>query len=326
MNGLYLSSPGVIEFRELASRSNLNDDEVRIKLIYGGICGSDISVFKGKLPHANYPVVPGHELIGTVIETGESASDFYGKRVVIMPNSFCGKCEYCKVGKTNICTEKQSLGINRDGGFAEEFVISSKYVLSLPNQLTNEKAVLIEPMAVIVHAMKKVVITEETNVAIIGCGNEGMLAIAVADYLGAKVTAIDVKQNKLNKVSHCYHNVSTCQSSDVEESFDVVIEAAGTSESFEQGMQLLKPGGAFVAIGMPPHASLPVVEIVRKEITIHGSIIYNFPEDFNTSIEFLLQDDFHVDPVISKIFSVKDYEKAYMDAVSGDYGKIVLKF
>ncbi|BAC15194.1 sorbitol dehydrogenase (L-iditol 2-dehydrogenase) [Oceanobacillus iheyensis HTE831] len=326
MNGLYLSSPGVIEFRELASRSKLSDDEVRIRLIYGGICGSDISVFKGKLPHANYPVVPGHELIGTVIETGKSAADFAGKRVAIMPNSFCGKCEYCKVGKTNICTEKQSLGINRDGGFAEEFVISAKYVLSLPDQLTNEKAVLIEPLAVIVHAMKKVVITEETKVAIIGCGNEGMLAIAVAEYLGAQVTAIDVKQNKLNKVSHSYHNVSTCQSADAEELFDVVIEAAGTSESFEQGIQLLKPGGAFVAIGMPPHANLPVVEIVRKEVTIYGSIIYNFPEDFNTSIEFLLQEDFQVEPVISKILSVNEYEKAYTYAVSGDYGKIILKF
>ncbi len=327
MNGLYLKNPSELEWKEFPSITALADDEVKIKLIYGGICGSDISVYKGNMAHANYPVLPGHELVGTVVDAGANVREKVGQRVVVQPNSFCGECDYCKAGKTNICPYKMSLGINKDGGFIEEFIISSKYVLPVPDALSNERAVLIEPFSVIVHALKKVNITSDTSVAVIGCGTEGMLSIALVDYLGANITAVDVNPEKLKKVNDYYGAVETCLPEQAEEgTFDIVIEAAGAKQSFEQGVQILKPGGSMVVVGMAPTAEIPVVQMVRKELSIYGSIIYNFPDDFQTSIGYLLQDEFNAKPIISEIIPVKEYERAYAYATSGRYGKIILNF
>jgi L-iditol 2-dehydrogenase len=325
--GLFLSNPGELELKELPSASSLKDGEVKVKLIYGGICGSDIGVYKGKIPHASYPIRPGHELLGTIIEAGKDSKYGVGTKIVVQPNSFCGECDLCLKGKTNICRHKKSLGVNTDGGFSEELIISSKYVLPIPDELPDERAVLIEPFAVIVHAFKKVAIAKGTSVAVIGCGTEGMLAIALATYLGANITAIDISQEKLDKVTR-FGKIRTAHPEELgdEEEFDVVIEAAGVKQSVEQAMQIAGPGGSVVLIGLAPEANFPAVRIVRKELSVYGSIIYNFPEDFDQTLEYLMKDDFYVEPIISEIIPFKEYTRAYEAAVSGKYGKIVLNF
>jgi L-iditol 2-dehydrogenase len=246
---------------------------------------------------------------------------------VLQPNTFCGACDYCLSGKTNICPEKKSLGINEHGGFAEEIIVPSKYVIPVPNELSNERAVLIEPLSVIVHALKKVTITKDSTVAIIGCGTEGLLAVALASYLGGNITAIDINLDKLNKVKEQYPNIQIEKPENVKvNQFDVVIEVAGVKQSFEQGIEIVKPGGEILAIGLAKMAEVPIVKVVRKEITIKGSIIYNIPEDFHSSITFLLDSNFHVEPIISEVLPVSEYQKAYEMATSGKYRKILLKF
>lgn len=326
MLGLHIKNPGEIELKEFSFTSPLKDDEVKIKLIYGGICGSDIGVYKGKIGHAKYPVRPGHELVGRIIDIGKNVKFDIGTKVVITPNTFCGECENCQNGKRNICIKKESLGVNVDGIFSEEITISSKYVLPIPEEISDEKAVLIEPFAVIVHAFEKASITKGTTVGVIGCGTEGMLAITLAAYLGAEVTAIDINPEKLEKVRKFSQAKVLLPQEVKDEKFDVVIEAAGVKLAVEQGVQIVKQGGSIILIGLTPEATLPVVQIVRSEITIHGSIIYNFPEDFSKCVNFLLNDDFDIEPVISNIFHLKEYEKAYSQAISGQYGKILLDF
>jgi len=326
MLGLHLKNPGELELKEYDLTSPLDDHEVKIKLIYGGICGSDIGVYKGKVGHAKYPVRPGHELVGMIIDTGKSVAFEKGTKVVITPNTFCGECENCINKKGNICKIKESLGVNVDGIFSEEIIIDSKYVLPIPEEISDEKAVLIEPFAVIVHAFQKVSINKGTTVAVVGCGTEGMLAITLAKYLGAQVTAIDINQAKLDKVQkHLVPKVLLPQDCE-DEKFDVVIEAAGVPSAVKQAVQIVKPGGSILLIGLTPEVTLPIVQIVRNEITIYGSIIYNFPEDFSKCVEFLRNDDFDVTPIISNVFHFKEYEKAYSHAVSGQYGKILLDF
>src|SRR5690606_37830857 len=134
------------------------------------------------LAHATYPICPGHELVGTIIEVSPNSTFEIGQRVVVIPNSYCDECENCRKGRRNICINKKSLGVNINGGFSEEFIISEKYVMQIPDELPYEKAVLIEPFAVIVHALEKVSITKGTSVAIIGCGTEGLLALTLANH------------------------------------------------------------------------------------------------------------------------------------------------
>ncbi|WCK53250.1 alcohol dehydrogenase catalytic domain-containing protein [Aneurinibacillus sp. Ricciae_BoGa-3] len=323
---LYLTKPGDLQLREGGSVPSPSNEEVKIKVTYGGICGSDLGVFKGSLKHASYPLRPGHELVGTIIEAGQDVKYKVGMRVVIFPNSFCGECEFCLKGKTNICRHKKSIGVNTNGGFSEELVISAKYVLPIPDDMADERAVLIEPFAVVVHALNKVNLAPGMTVAIIGCGNEGMLAAALANHLGARVTAIDINPVKLQRVTTLGDIKAVHPAEITDDTFDVVIEAAGAKNAVEQAVELVRPGGDIVLIGLAQQADLPIVQIVRNEITLHGSIIYTFPHDFQQSIEYLKKKEFNVSPVISKIVPFREYKMAYETAISGDYGKVVLNF
>ncbi len=323
---LHLKNPNELELRQVDELPFPQGDEVKIKLIYAGICGSDLGVYKGKLAHATYPLRPGHELLGTVIEAGEQAKFQLGTRVVILPNTFCGECEYCMAGRTNICPEKKSMGVNQDGGFSEEFIISSQFVFPIPDGLPDKRAVLIEPFAVVVHALKNVDIKKGTRVAIVGSGNEGMLAAALSHHLGAQVTAIDINPNKLELV-RSLGDIRAVYPQEVEgESFEVVIEAAGTKPSVEQAFQLAGRGGSIVLIGLTAEATLPVTQIVRNEVTIYGSIIYNFPEDYQKTVDYLSNPAFNIEPIISRVLPLSDYQEAYNTALSGDYGKVIFIF
>jgi L-iditol 2-dehydrogenase len=326
MLGLYLKQPSELELREFETQSEIRDHEARIRLLLGGICGSDLSVYKGKIPHAKYPLSPGHELLGEVVEAGESVELPIGSRAVVQPNTYCDKCEFCLKGQTNICENKQSLGVNSDGGFQEEFIIDSKYLIPVPEDLPDHKAVLAEPLSVVVHALGKVEINQRLSVAIVGCGTEGMLALTLTNYLGADITAVDINQKKLEKVNKYFPDVTAALPSEVEGKYDVVIEAAGARASVEQAFELVKPGGSLVLVGLTPEATLPVNTIVRGEITLYGSIIYTAPQDFYKSLEFLRDDEFDVDSIISEMFPFQNFNKAYEMALTGEHGKILLDF
>lgn len=328
MYELFLNGPSDLELRESAPLPALKKDEVRVKPTYGGICGSDIRVYNGTLAHARYPLCPGHEIIGTITGIGSDVVDInVGERIVVIPNSFCGKCEYCLQGKTNICIHKKSLGVNVRGGFAEEMIISSRYVMSVPDQLPDERAVLIEPFAVAVHAINQVNITPKSSVAILGCGTEGMLTIALAQYLGVDITAIDIDVGKLRKVQANYEGVATATPNELKTNqYDAVIEAAGVRASFEQSIDIVKPGGMIVLIGMTPQAEIPVMRIVRKEITLSGSMIYSIPRDFAESMDYLSDHRLITSPIISAFFPFYKYRAAYDYALSGFHGKVVLDF
>jgi L-iditol 2-dehydrogenase len=245
---------------------------------------------------------------------------------VSFPNTFCDDCEPCSTGKTNICKNKKSLGVTIDGVFAQEIIIDSKYVVPVPENLANERAILVEPFAVTVHAVKKAKISKGTSVAVIGCGTEGLLTIALALHLGAEITVIDVNPAKF-EIAKQLGNVKTANPQDItDEVFDVVIEAAGVPQAIEQAVQLVKPGGVMVALGITGDpVKLSPIHLVRNEISILGSIIYT-KEDFKNAIKFLEDPLFKIEPVVSKIVPYNKAQEAFNDAFSGKYAKIILDF
>ena len=173
MRELYLEKPGELKMRESAPASAPKDNEVKLKVTYGGICGSDLRVFRGTIPYASYPCRPGHEVLGTVIESGKKSPCKVGTKVASFPNTYCGRCEFCLKGRTNICKEKRSFGVTCDGLFAQEIIMDSEFVVPIPSGLAEARAILVEPFSVNVHALKRTSITKETSVAVIGCGTEG---------------------------------------------------------------------------------------------------------------------------------------------------------
>ncbi|MEK4628254.1 MAG: alcohol dehydrogenase catalytic domain-containing protein [Solibacillus sp.] len=325
---LQIDNPQSIALKEvMTSQYKLKNTEVQLKPIIGGICGSDVSVYNGKFAHAKYPIIPGHEVVAEVIAKGQDVKYEIGSKVIIVPNSFCDQCENCKRGRRNICLHKESLGVNVDGVFSSHFCIDTKYVLPVPDGISLERSTLTEPFAVIIHAIKKIDIEKGQSIAIIGCGTEGMLAASLTHFYGGVVTVIDVQQQKLDHIQQSQPQLNVCLPHQVgNQKFDLVIECAGVKSSVEQAFDIVKPGGEIILIGLTPEATMPVTKLVRSEVTIYGSIIYDFPEDFEKSVEVLSDPNMKVDHIISKIYPLKDFKKAYEDACSGKYGKVLISF
>lgn len=327
MHELYLEKPEHLSMRDAAPVHILKENEARVRLIYGGICGSDLRVFRGTIPYAKYPCRPGHEILGTVIEAGEQSPHKPGTRVISYPNTYCGNCEFCLQGKTNICCAKESFGVTINGLFADEIVIDSEFLVSVPAKLPNERVILTEPFAVNVHALKRTNISRGTSVAVVGCGTEGLLSIALLDYIGADITVLDINSDKMEKARDFNKAIKILHPEKVkDELFDVVIEAAGAKAAVEQAFMLVKPGGALITLGIiNDKVSFPSLHVTRSEISIYGSIIYT-KKDFDEALGFLKDPQFNVSPVLSKIVPVKEYAKAFEDALTGNFTKIVLDF
>ncbi len=327
MHELYLEKPGDLRMRESTSLPVPADNEVKVKVVYGGICGSDLRVFRGTIPYATYPCRPGHEILGTVVEAGTKSQHKVGTKVASFPNTYCGKCEFCLQGRTNICKNKKSFGVTADGLFAQEIVIDSEFVVPIPSDLAEERAILVEPFAVNVHALKRAPIPKGASVAVIGCGTEGLLAIALFNHIGVDLTVLDINRIKMEKAKSFNKNIKTVHPADAKDQvFDVVVEAAGVKASIEQAFQLVKPGGAMISLGIIGDGiSYPALHITRSEITIYGTIIYT-KKDFTDALALLQDPAFNVAPVLSKIVPFTQYQEAFADALTGNFAKIILDF
>ena len=327
MHELYIEKPGDLTLRESGPAPAPKDNEVKVRVIYGGICGSDLRVLRGTIPYATYPCRPGHEILGTIVEAGANSRYTVGTKVVSFPNTYCGRCEFCLQGKTNICKEKKAFGVTCDGLFAQEIIIDSEFVVPIPSNLADERAILVEPFAVNVHALKRTDIPKGKSVAVVGCGTEGLLATALLNHMGADITVLDINPIKMEKAKSFNKNIKAMAPADVKgQLYDVVVEAAGVKASIEQAFQLVKPGGAMISLGITgEEISYPALRITRSEITIYGTIVYT-KKDFADAFTLLRDPEFNVGPILSRIDPFAKYQEAFADAFTGNYAKIVLDF
>jgi L-iditol 2-dehydrogenase len=327
MHELYIEKPGDLKMRKSRPAPAPKGNEVKVKVIYGGICGSDLRVLRGTIPYATYPCRPGHEILGMVVEAGEKSRLKVGTKVLSFPNTYCGKCEFCLQGRTNICKDKKAFGVTCDGLFAQEMIIDSEFVVPVPPDLADERAILVEPFAVNVHALKRTAIQKGKSVAVVGCGTEGLLATALLNHMGADITVLDINPLKTEKARSFNENIKAMHPAAVKDQvYDVVVEAAGVKASIEQAFQLVKPGGAMISLGITgDEISYPALRITRSEITIYGTIIYT-KKDFADAIALLQDPAFNVAPILSRINPFAEYQEAFADALTGNYAKIVLDF
>ncbi|RSL32161.1 sorbitol dehydrogenase [Salibacterium salarium] len=323
---LIIKSPKTFNKELLDIQPELKAGNARMKVEYGGICGSDLSVYKGVISHASYPVVMGHELYGEIVTEDEDNTFYPGQKVVVQPNIACGECDLCQKGKKNICRHKVSLGVTDNGGFSNFVDVPVSNLLEVPDDMDGKLAVLAEPLAVVVHAFRNISIEEGETVAVVGCGTEGMLSSILANLLGADVTAVDINQDKLDMMN-VFQDINSGPSSILEAEYDHVIEAAGVPASVEQSFDIVKPGGNVVLIGITDgEINFPAKKIVRSDAKVFGSIIYDFPKDFQRAFDFLRNYPDTFTPIISEIFPFSHYEKAFETALSGRVGKVLLDF
>lgn len=328
MKAALLFEPEKIELSDIDA-PGLGADEVMIRPIYAGICGSDVSFFKGHRIPAKYPLLLGHEVVGQVVAIGDNVTRIAaGQRVVVEPNYSCGVCSYCRVGRGNICPNKKSLGVTIPGCYAEQFVAPAEFVWPIPDSISNEDAVTIEPLAVSLHALWQSGAQIGDTIAVLGCGATGLLLIQAAVSQGMRVWAHDRLDSKLEMARQLGAQVD----SDAEiaelwrgEGVTTIFECAGVTPTVELALTAVPRGGQVILLGLSSSlASFVPLKFVREEIRVSGSIIYDHPTDFARTIALVEQKVLSPMKIVSHTSSFHEISQALQLASTGEVGKVII--
>jgi threonine dehydrogenase-like Zn-dependent dehydrogenase len=315
MKAFYINEPGSTTIRDILQPAP-GPGEVLLQTRFIGMCGTDLSTFRGKNPLVSYPRIPGHEISATIIELGSDVPDRFqlGTNVTVYPNTNCGTCASCKRGRTNACRFNQTLGVQRDGALRNFFTVPWQK-LYRADELSLQELAFVEPLAVGFHAVERGRVTPSDTVAVIGCGMVGLGALAGAARRGAVTIALDLDDQKLalSRQTGAQHTVNSSNADAHEQLLeltnglgpDVVIEAVGTPETYRNALEEVAYTGRVVYIGwVKDPVALETKIIVHKELDIIGS--RNSLFEFPAVIEMLSEHKFPVAECISTTVNMDD--------------------
>ncbi len=271
-------------------------DEVLIAMRSASICGSDLHAYQKSTPRRRPPMTMGHEVSGEIAACGREVRNVVvGDRVTVLPLISCRKCQFCNSGRENLCPGRTVLGVERDGAYAEYFTVPAHLVYRLPDRLTYPQAALVEPLAVAVHAVRKLRPVPE-NVAIIGAGVIGLFTLGVLKIGGAKnIIAIDIDDYKLNLARRlgATHSINSQQEDPaamLQKNFAGVpacFEAVGLGSTLNTALHITQNGGSVVAIGMTGgKMEVDFLDLIAREIQIIGTYCYTHC-DFEYALNLL---------------------------------------
>jgi L-iditol 2-dehydrogenase len=301
-------------------------DEVLIRVILAGICGSDYSLYNGKFD-VSLPVIPGHEAIGRIEKLGSDVSGLaVGQRITIQPNFSCHDCTLCLSGHDNICPAKVRLGVDTDGVFAEYAKVPARYVWSIPDGLQDEVAVFAEPLAAVAHALKIMAPRKGDRTLILGAGVMGLLTLQMAALNGAIVSACDINQKRLalaKRLGAAQVIDANHPTESVSNTFDLIYETCGADSALAQAIQLAAPGGKIVILGLAgKDYPVPTVLIVRKELQIMGSMIYT--DEFPQVLNLLKSGRLNTEPLISERLPLSELDRALSEFAAPNRVKMLV--
>ncbi len=266
-------------------------DEVLFKVEAAGICGSDLHAFQGKDERRIPPLILGHEAAGTVLSgRGE------GHRAVINPLITCGSCDYCSNGRSNLCSDRELIGMRLAGTFAEYVSIPEKNLVYLPKNMEPEQAALTEPTATAIHALNLAGRLSdrplaETNTLIIGGGAIGLLTALMLKTYGCRRITLsetsDLRRSMLEKTVFCRIHNPLSDPSPENSYYDLVIDAVGLTTTRKTAIQSVKAGGTIIHVGLGNAAGeLDMRKLTLAEITLQGVYTYT-PADIRGALEVI---------------------------------------
>jgi L-iditol 2-dehydrogenase len=306
-----LTGPEQIELRDLTDLFPERGD-VLIRVRSVGVCGTDLSIFSGKIPVA-YPRVLGHEIVGEVMDPGPSNLTI-GARVIVDPGLACGACVQCREGRTNICTRGGLMGRDVDGGLQEMLVASSSHLHALPDAVDDKAASLLQVLATCVHAQRLVSIFPGDRVVILGLGVTGLLHLQLAKLRGAgAVVGVTRSAEKLELAGRLGADVlvpadgrETDAVATATGGADVVIESAGTAATLARAIEMARVGGRILSYGTLTDTAgeLPFYDIYYKELAIIGARSAR-AEDFPASIDTVAAGHVVLEPLLAQRFTLE---------------------
>lgn len=292
MKVLRVVTPDTIEVQEAAIPAVFQSDDVLIKVKAAGICGSDVSIYKGTSPVATYPRVIGHEFAGEVLEVGSDVSNIsVGDHVVVNPVCNCGTCRVCQKGRGNVCANLKVMGVHIDGGYQEYIKVPAKNVFSIRKDIPWEKAAIVEPYTVAAQVTSRGGIEAGDTVLICGSGQIALTILQVCNILGAKCIMTDLVPERLERATEfgAWKTINSGTADVVAEvkaltdglGADVSIDAACVGKTLEQAALATRSGGVVVTMGFHD-TTAPITEfqITSRELDIRGSRLNNnkFPQ------------------------------------------------
>ncbi|MBD2756688.1 zinc-dependent alcohol dehydrogenase [Spirosoma validum] len=336
MKAAFLQAPRHIQLQDVPTPEP-GVGEVRIKLKQIGICGSDVHLFLGHRLLDN-PTIIGHEGLGYIDKLGPGVlGRQVGERVVVEPNIPCRQCRYCWAGKGHICINKRVVGLNEPGCFAEYIVLPADFCWAVPDTISNDDAVTIEPMAVALHALLTSNAKPGDTIAVIGLGAIGLLITHLALSLGYKVFVTEISPAKV-KLAEDLGATALCPTGDAETQITAVaetwlandvcavFECAGVAATASLATAAAPRGSEIVLVGLSGNmATFKPLKIAREGIHIVPSIIYDHPFDFRRTLQLMAARIIRPGFIISRQVALTDLQSALELAAQGEHSKIVVR-
>ena len=302
--------------------------EVAIAIRRGGICGSDLHYFR----HGGFgtirlkePMVLGHEVAGEVTAVGEGVSNVMaGDLVAVNPSIPCGHCLYCQKGQQNQCLDMLFYGSamrmpHVQGAFRQSLVALASQCHKIVTGISLEEAAFAEPFAVTLHAITRAGTLANKRVLVTGCGPIGALAVVAARVHGAReIVATDVSEFTLGLARKVGADAAINVAANPEGLapfkadkgyFDIVVEASGNEAALRGGLEILKPRGILLQLGLGGDVSIPQNLIVAKEIEIRGS--FRFHEEFALAVDLINRKRVDLKPLLTAVMPLAEAEAAF---------------
>ena len=310
-------------------------DEVVVQVAISGLCGTDLHIYRNEYM-SNFPVIPGHEFGGVIAEAGQEVTDFRpGDRVAVDPNLYCGHCYFCRNEQSNHCLNWEGIGITRPGSFAEYVAAPARACYRLPDNLSDAQAAFIEPVACVVHSLKRIRIWPGDEVLIFGAGPMGLLLVQALRQMGASLVVVVEKQpDRLGLASQLGASATVLSGPDQAEAlrelapygFGVVVDATGVPAVIEQAFQYLKPRGQYLQFGVAPKDARITVspyDLFHHDWTVAGSFALCYT--FQPAIAWLSSGIVHVEPLISHTLPLTEFPAALEAFAAGRTMKVHLR-
>jgi len=336
MKAVFIKEPGKIEIIEQEIPFP-KKGEALLKIKYCGICGSDIATYTGNQPFATYPRIPGHEFSAEIVEVGENGMGLKpGMVVTANPYFNCGQCYSCQRGLVNCCEKNETMGVQRDGAFAEYITMPVERIY-YGKGLPADTLALIEPFSIGYHAVNRGNIQAGENVLIIGSGSIGLFTMLSAKLKGAKVYVADINEERLNYakklgvdgvIDSGKHNLKE-EVMKITDShgMDVCIEAVGISETFLDCIENVAFGGKVILVGNgKTESTFNHTVLVKKELNVFGS--RNSLKDFEPLIDLVSITRVDINSLVSDVFELKDAAEAFecLKNLNKSKMKVLVKF
>lgn len=297
--------------------------EALIKISMAGICNTDAEIIKG---YMGYSGVLGHEFVGVVEEVNDADKSLIGKRVVAEISYGCEKpdCPWCAVKNYRHCPDRHTIGIwRKDGCFAEYITLPTNILFEVPENVPDEQAVFVEPLAAACEITEQLHIEPTHKVVVLGDGKLGLTTALTLNAQNLDVTLVGKHQNKLDIAKAQGVKTMLLDELKVSNNFDVVVEATGSVSGFETSLNLVKPRGVLVLKStIATGKELNLAPIVINEITVLGSRC----GQFGPALRLLKNNRIDFKPFISKIYSIDEAIKGFEANREKNSIKIILKF